>query len=257
MSRGPLDGGQLRRRLSDGEVTVGTFVGMASATAAEVCAASGADWILIDLEHGSGSDDAVREGILAAGSYGVPTIVRVESSERIRIGRALDHGAAGIMVPRLGSVGDAAQSVRHLRYPPHGDRGVATYNRACQWGMNRAPLTEDHQSAVGVIQIETLDALEHVDEIAAQAGVDVLFVGPLDLSYALGVPLQLDSTTFQEALERVLEAAGRHGKAAGILAPDGAAAATFVRRGFRFVAIGSDSTIMAAAFQDAFHTARS
>lgn len=253
---GPLDGGRLRRRLAAGEVTVGTFVGMSSAVAAEVCAASGADWVLIDLEHGSGGEDAVRDGVLAAGSYGVPTIVRVESGERIRIGRVLDQGAAGIMVPRLNSVDEASAAVKHMQYPPHGDRGVATYNRSCRWGMDRAPLSADQQSGVGIIQIETLDALDSVGEIAGQDGVDVLFVGPLDLSYALGVPLQLDSNPFQEALQRVVAAAEAHGKAAGILAVDGHGAAKYVRQGFRFVAIGSDSTIMAAAFRDAFDTAR-
>jgi 2-dehydro-3-deoxyglucarate aldolase/4-hydroxy-2-oxoheptanedioate aldolase len=256
MSHGPLDAGQLRRRLADGEVTVGTFVGLASSTAAEVCAASGADWVLIDLEHGSGGEDAVREGVLAAGSYGVPTIVRVESADRIRIGRVLDLGAAGIMVPRLETVEQAQASVRHMHYPPHGDRGVATYNRACRWGMDRRPLTEPAQETLGVIQIETLDALNSVEDIAAQDGVDVLFVGPLDLSYALGVPLQLDSSEFQEALYRVIAAAELHNKTAGILAVDGMGAAKYIRQGFRFVAIGSDSTIMAAAFRDAFETAR-
>lgn len=256
MSNGPLNSGALRRRLSGGDVTVGTFVGMASATAAEVCAAAGADWILIDLEHGSGGEDAVRDGVVAAGSYGVPTIVRVESGDRIRIGRVLDQGAAGIMVPRLTTVDQAAESVRHMMYPPYGDRGVATYNRACRWGMDRRTLTEPDQETLGVIQIETLEALEAVEEIAAQDGVDVLFVGPLDLSYALGVPLQLDSNVFQEALQRVVAAAQLHNKAAGILAVDGMGAAKYVRQGFRFVAIGSDSTIMAAAFRDAFDTAR-
>lgn len=253
---GPLDGGRLRRRLAAGEVTLGTFVGMASATAVEVCAAAGADWVLVDLEHGSGGEDAVRDGVLAAGSYGVPTIVRVESGERIRIGRVLDLGAAGIMVPRLNSVEEAGQTVKHMLYPPYGDRGVATYNRACRWGMDRAPLSADQQSAVGIVQIETLDALEHVEELAAQDGVDVLFVGPMDMSFALGVPMQLDSSVFQEALQRVVAAAQLHNKTAGILAVDGMAAAKYVRQGFRFVAIGSDSTIMAAAFHDAFDTAR-
>lgn len=253
---GPLDSGSLRARLQAGETTVGTFVGMASATAAEVCAASGADWILIDLEHGSGGEEAVRDGVLAAGSYGVPTIVRVESVERIRIGRVLDQGAAGIMVPRLTTVEEARQAVKHMLYPPYGDRGVATYNRSCRWGMDRAPLSAEQQNTVGIIQIETLDALDSVEDIAAQDGVDVLFVGPLDLSYALGVPLQLDSNAFQEALQRVVAAAEQHHKAAGILAVDGSAAAKYIRQGFRFVAIGSDSTIMAAAFRDAYHTAR-
>ncbi|QSZ54016.1 aldolase/citrate lyase family protein [Paenarthrobacter sp. AT5] len=256
MSTRPLDGGALRRRLTAGEVTVGTFIGMASATAAEVCAASGADWVLIDLEHGSCGEDAVRDGVIAAGAYGVPTLVRVESGERIRIGRVLDQGAAGIMVPRLNTVTEAAQAVKHMLYPPYGDRGVATYNRSCRWGMDREPLGAQEQSTVGIIQIETLDALESVEDIAAQDGVDVLFVGPLDLSYALGVPLQLDSNAFQEALQKVVAAAERHNKAAGILAVDGVVAAKYVQQGFRFVAIGSDSTIMAAAFRDAFDTAR-
>lgn len=256
MSTGPLDSGALRRRLAAGETTVGTFVGMASATAAEVCAAAGADWVLIDLEHGSGGEDSVRDGVIAAGAYGVPTIVRVESGERIRIGRVLDQGAAGIMVPRLNTVDEAAQAIKHMLYPPFGDRGVATYNRSCRWGMDREPLGAQEQSTVGIIQIETRDALGSVEDIAAQEGVDVLFVGPLDLSYALGVPLQLDSNTFQEALQKVVEAAERHNKAAGILAVDGAAAAKYIQQGFRFVAIGSDSTIMAAAFRDAFDTAR-
>jgi 2-dehydro-3-deoxyglucarate aldolase/4-hydroxy-2-oxoheptanedioate aldolase len=160
------------------------------------------------------------------------------------------------MVPRLDTVEEAGAAVRHMMYPPYGDRGVATYNRSCRWGMDRAPLSADQQATVGVIQIETLDALDRVDEIAATDGVDVLFVGPLDLSYALGVPLQLDSNAFQEALQRVVAAAERHKKAAGILAVDGMAAAKYVGQGFRFVAIGSDSTIMAAAFRDAFDTAR-
>jgi 2-dehydro-3-deoxyglucarate aldolase/4-hydroxy-2-oxoheptanedioate aldolase len=143
-----------------------------------------------------------------------------------------------------------------MLYPPRGDRGVATYNRACRWGMERRPLTEPAQETLGVIQIETLDALNSVEDIAAQDGADVLFVGPLDLSYALGVPLQLDSSEFQEALYRVIAAAELHNKAAGILAVDGMGAAKYVRQGFRFVAIGSDSTIMAAAFREAFETAR-
>lgn len=256
MSRAPLSSGQLRKRLSDGEVTVGTFLGMSSATAAEVCAAAGADWVLIDLEHGSGGEDAVRDGVVAAGSYGVPTIVRVESGDRIRIGRVLDQGAAGIMVPRLSTVDQAAESVRHMLYPPRGDRGVATYNRACRWGMDRRTLTATDQETLGIIQIETLEALDSVEDIAAEDGVDVVFVGPLDLSYALGVPLQLDSGVFQAALHRVVSAAQLHRKAAGILAVDGVGAGKYVRQGFRFVAIGSDSTIMAAAFRDAFDTAR-
>ena len=256
MSTTPLDGGALRRRLANGETTVGTFVGMASATATEVCAAAGADWVLIDLEHGAGSEDVISDSVLAAASYGVPAIVRVESSERIRIGRVLDQGAAGVMVPRLDKPDEVAAVLTHLRYPPHGDRGVATYNRSCRWGLDRLPLTDRTQNTLGVIQIETLAALDAVDEIAAQDGVDVLFVGPLDLSFALGVPLQFDGPEFVAATGRVLDAAAAHGKTAGILAANAAMATRYVERGFRFVAIGSDSTMLAAALSDAFAAIR-
>ena len=256
MSATPLDGGALRRRLANGETTVGTFVGMASATATEVCAAAGADWVLIDLEHGAGSEDVIRDSVLAAGSYGVPVVVRVESSERIRIGRVLDQGAAGVMVPRLDKPGEVAAVLTHLRYPPHGDRGVATYNRSCRWGLDRLPLTDPTQNTLGVIQIETLAALDAVDEIAAQDGVDVLFVGPLDLSFALGVPLQFDSPEFLAATGRVLDAAAAHHKTAGILAANAAVATGYVERGFRFVTIGSDSAVLAAALSDAFAAVR-
>ena len=256
MTATPLDGGALRRRLANGETTVGTFVGMASATAAEVCAASGADWILLDLEHGAGSEDVLRDSVLAAGSYGVPAIVRVESGTRIRIGRVLDQGAAGVMVPRLDKPDQVSAVLTHLRYPPYGDRGVATYNRSCRWGLDRSPLSDPTQNTLGVIQIETLAALDAVDDIAALDGVDVLFIGPLDLSFALGVPLQFDSPGFLAATGRVIEAAAAHGKTPGILAANTAGAARYVDSGFRFVAIGSDSTMLAAALKDAFAAAR-
>src|SRR5690242_3596538 len=98
---GPLDNGRLRARVTAGEPTLGTFVGTASPVTAEVCAAAGFDWLLLDLEHGAGGEEQVRSTVPVAASYGVPTIVRVESDARIRVGRVLDAGAAGVMFPRL------------------------------------------------------------------------------------------------------------------------------------------------------------
>ncbi|GAB3276286.1 4-hydroxy-2-oxoheptanedioate aldolase [Sinomonas notoginsengisoli] len=256
MSAGPLDHGSLRARIQAGETTVGTFVGLGSQTAAEVCAASGADWILVDLEHGAGSEETVGPAVLAAGAYGVPTLVRVETDDRIRVGRVLDQGAAGIMLPRLQGHREVAEALSHLHYPPHGDRGVATYNRSCRWGMDASPLSSTEQRSLGIVQIENRSALDEVEQIAALDAADVLFVGPLDLSTALGVPWMFDSPEYRAALHRVLEAAERHGKAAGILALDAPAAARYIAEGFRFVAIGSDSTVLAAALRSSFDLAR-
>ncbi len=232
-------------------------MGLGSPFAAEVCAAAGVDWILVDLEHGAGGETSVGPAVLAAAAYGVPTVVRVETGDRIRAGRVLDQNAAGVMVPRVESAKDAAEAVQHLRYAPQGVRGSATYNRACAWGLDASPLSAEGQDALGVIQIESLGALAEVEEIAALDGVDVLFVGPLDLSTALGAPRDFNHPDYQAALDRVLDACRFHGKAAGILAPDGAKSRDYLQAGFRFVGIGSDSTVLSAALSSALDTARS
>ena len=176
----PLDRGRLRTRLAAGQATLGTFVGSASPVTAEACAAAGVDWLVLDLEHGSGGEEQVRDVIPAAGAYGVPTVVRVESAARIRIGRVLDLGAVGVMLPRMDTAEEVRQAVRHLRYPPVGDRGVATYNRACRFGLDPGALARANAEVLGVVQVESASAVEHVDQIAAIDGVDVLFVGPQD-----------------------------------------------------------------------------
>jgi 4-hydroxy-2-oxoheptanedioate aldolase len=243
----PLDGGRLRRRVAAGERTVGTFLGTASPVVAEVCAAAGVDWLLIDLEHGAGGEDQVRAVVPVAAAYGVPTVVRVESAARVRIGRVLDLGAAGVMLPRLDSAAEAEAAVRHLRYPPHGDRGVATYNRACRFGLDVGALARAADEVLGIVQIESARAVDEADKIAAIDGVDVLFVGPRDLSHDLGVPGDLTAPAYLAALDRVRAAAHQHGKACGLLVTDGAAAAARHTDGWTFITVGSDSALLARA----------
>ncbi|HLN75989.1 MAG TPA: aldolase/citrate lyase family protein [Nocardioidaceae bacterium] len=254
--RTPLDGGALAGAVRSGQPSLGTFVGMASPVSAEVCAASGVDWVLLDLEHGAGGEEQARDVVPAAGSYGVPTVVRVEAAERIRIGRALDSGAAGIMLPRLDSAAEVCAALTHLRYPPAGDRGVATYNRACRFGLDPAALDRADAETLGVVQVESAAAVAAADDIAALDGVDVLFVGPRDLSHDLGVPGDIDAPAYVEALDAVLAAARHHGKACGMLVPDGAAAAARLAQGWSFLAIGSDSTLLAATVRAELGRAR-
>jgi 2-dehydro-3-deoxyglucarate aldolase/4-hydroxy-2-oxoheptanedioate aldolase len=244
---GPLDGGRLRARAVAGEATLGTFVGTASPVTAEVCAAAGFDWLILDLEHGAGGEEQVRATVPVAAAYGVPTIVRVETGARIRVGRVLDAGAAGVMFPRLDDAEQVRAAVAHLRYPPRGDRGVATYNRACRFGLDPGALDRADDEVLGIVQVESAAAVAVAEEIASVDGVDVLFVGPRDLSHDLGVPGQVSAPVFLDALEKVRLAAGKHGKACGLLVPDGAAAAAKIAEGWTFVTIGSDSTLLATA----------
>ena len=247
----PLDDGKLKAKIKSGSVSYGTFLGMNTPIAAELAALSGADWVLLDLEHGAGSEDQIGPTVVSAGAYQVPTIVRVESSARIRIGRALDAGAAGIMVPRLETLEQVEAVVRNMVHPPLGDRGVATYNRAAAWGKHPKPFPET-TTALCLIQIENLSALELADDIAKIKGVDVLFVGPLDLSFALGKPRDFKNPDFLEACNKVVAAARANNKVAGILGADVDMANFYRELGFRFIAIGSDSTVLLGALTNIF-----
>src|SRR3954447_22548679 len=237
----------LRSRIRSGEPLAGTFLNLGSPLAAEACALAGLDWLLADLEHGGGGEEALVGQLLAGAAHGVPVVVRVESAERIRTGRVLDLGAAGVMFPRLDGADQVAAAIAHLRYPPDGDRGIAPYNRALGFGLRSERLQTAGDDVVGIVQIESAGALEEVEAIAAITGVDVLFVGPMDLSHALGVPGRLDAPEFEDALARVVAAARGSGIAAGILARSHEAAAGYVKAGFTFVGIGSDSGFIAAA----------
>jgi 2-dehydro-3-deoxyglucarate aldolase/4-hydroxy-2-oxoheptanedioate aldolase len=237
--KSPLDRGAFKTRIRTGEITYGTFVGLASSVAVEIAAVGGMDWVLLDLEHGAGGEDQVGPTVLAAGAYGITPLVRVESAERIRIGRVLDAGVAGVMIPRIETV----------------EQGVATYNRGARWGRDLEFLNAPSK-ATCIIQIETLGALEKVEEIASVEGVDILFVGPADLSFALGIPRDFKNPKYLDALTKVVLACKNQGKQPGILAFDSAGAVEYRKLGFTFIAIGSDSTLLATAFTKVLEEAK-
>jgi 2-keto-3-deoxy-L-rhamnonate aldolase RhmA len=223
------------------------MLNLGSALAAEVCALSGFDWLLVDLEHGAGGEEALVGQILAGAAHGVPVIVRVEAAERIRMGHVLDLGVAGVMLPRLNTPDEVREALRHLRYPPHGDRGVAGYNRAREFGGDGREPQEVNDSILSVVQIESVSALESVSEIAAIPGVDVLFVGPSDLSTSMGIPGQFDAPELLAAFDAVIAAAREQKISAAILAGDLSRVEPLSVRGFDFIAVGSDSSLLRGA----------
>jgi 4-hydroxy-2-oxoheptanedioate aldolase len=236
-----------RDRVLGGEALYGLWLDLSSPASAELCAAAGYDWLIVDLEHGAGTEADLLGMFhaIAAGGASVP-LVRPQSGERIRIGRALDLGARGIMVPRLDSAAQAREAVTFLRYPPDGIRGVATRVRGAGLGaVAHADVKRLNEQIVGIIQIESVGGLRDADDIAAIDGVDVLFVGPADLSHSLGIPGRFDSPEYTGALDRVVAACRAHGKAAGILVYDTAVVPGLLERGFTFVGIGADAALVA------------
>jgi 2-dehydro-3-deoxyglucarate aldolase/4-hydroxy-2-oxoheptanedioate aldolase len=225
----------------------GTFLNLGSPLVAEVLALSGFEWLLVDLEHGVRSEEALIGQLLAGAAHDVPMLVRVESSQRIRVGHVLDLGADGVMFPRLNTPEEAREAVSHLWYPPKGDRGVAGYNRGRQFGGDARETSDVNDSILGIVQIETLSALENVSSIAAVPGVDVLFVGPSDLSTAMGIPGQFDEPQFVEALDKVVEAARKVNVAAGILTNDLGRVDALYERGYTLISVASDSGLLRSA----------
>ena len=238
----------LRARIRAGETLIGSFADLASPLAAELLGQAGMDWAVLDLEHGESTEADLLALLYAVGTTSMAPIVRPPSAERLRVGRALDLGAAGIMLPQLGSIEEVRQAVSYLRYPPVGQRGVALRTRGADMGaLAHADVARVvNERIVGIVQIESRGAAAAADEIAALEEVDVLFVGPADLSHALGVPGRFDDATYLEAIGSVVAACGRHGKAAGILIYDAAALPRHLELGFRFIGLGSQGSYVSA-----------
>ncbi|HEV8699457.1 MAG TPA: aldolase/citrate lyase family protein [Candidatus Limnocylindrales bacterium] len=238
----------LRSRIRSGETLIGVFSDLASPIAVELCGRAGFDWCVIDLEHGAATEAELLALLYAVGSTPMTPIVRVQSAERLRVGRALDLGAAGVMLPQLQSLDEVKEVVRYLRYPPVGSRGVALRTRGADMGaLGHADVVRVvNERIVGIVQIEAPGTVADADAIAALDEVDVLFVGPADLSHNLGVPGRFDEPVYQDAIRNVVAACGRHGKAAGILIYDAAGLPPLLELGFRFVGVGSEGSFVSS-----------
>lgn len=238
------------------ELLSGTFLNLGSASAVEIAANVGFDWLLIDLEHGNGSRADLRNMLLACRGSDAAAIVRIPSIDADMVKFVMDSGAAGIMFPFVNSVDDARRAVQYMKYPPVGVRGVAGIIRATDYGRNwDAYFHQSNAASLVVAQIETAAAIEAAEAIAAVPEVDVLFVGPLDLSVGLGCPGDFTPPHFVAALERVITACRQHGKVAGILSRPTLVDA-HKELGFRFLALGSDSGSVATGLQQSLAAMR-
>ena len=241
----------LKKRLRQGDTLIGCWLNLGSPITAEIVGLAGFDWGLIDLEHGSGSESDVLHQLQALEHTHAAPVIRVESFERQRIHRMLDLGAEGIMCPRINNAEEAMKFASGLLYPPEGVRGVAKMVRATGFSKDFNSYWKDlKENILGIVQVETPEILNHLDEIAAIDNVDILFIGPADLSMALGIFGQFDNPLFKDAIKATVNSAEKAGKATGILLfnPD-----DFIRyreMGIRFIACGADATFVVNGAHD-------
>ncbi len=237
----------LRERVLNGEILAGTWLNLGSSLTAEMAGKAGFDWALLDQEHGLGEQETLLHQLQALEAYKTAPIVRIAWNEAPRFKRALDLGASGIMIPYINTAEEAQKAVHAMRFPPQGVRGVAKFNRAAGFGREfETYFREANSRLLTVVQIETLEAVKNVQDIANIDGVDVLFVGPLDLSVSMGIPEQVDHPDFRAAIKQVISAGKSAGKAAGILIPNSDRLALMVEDGFSFIAVGSDGGLIAS-----------
>ena len=237
---------KIKKRLKSGETLAGCWLNLGSSLTAEIVGLSGYDWVLIDLEHGAGEQKDLLHQLQALEHTPVDALVRVESFQKERIHRVLDLGANGVMVPRIKSAEEAKAAISGIHYPPAGVRGVAKMVRATGFGKNFAAYKEGSmENILGVIQIETVEALEELDQIAGLPGVDVLFIGPADLTMALGIDGDLSHPLFIDAVDKIVSSAVKAGKAVGILIFDPDDFEKYSAMGIQLIACGSDATFVA------------
>jgi 4-hydroxy-2-oxoheptanedioate aldolase len=238
----------IKERLAGGEVLHGVMGTIPSAVSAQAIAAAGADYLLIDREHSPVGREALHAMIAATAGTPCAPLVRVPGIDEGEVKLALDSGAEGVCFPMVRSAGDVERCAALVRYPPVGTRGWGPFIAHSRHGTSPA----EHSAAVGPqitcwIQIETLEAVQGIDEIVRVPGVDVIIIAPFDLSIALGVEGRFDEPTFVEAVEAVERAAMGAGIPLCGVAFDGQRAAELTARGYRVLLRGIDVFILSGA----------
>lgn len=239
---------ETKARLAAGECVYGCFTRYPDAGIAELVALQGFDFLVFDAEHGTVEPRDCEGLVRAAELRGPLPLVRVPANQPHVILRYLDTGALGVHVPLVGSAEEAEAAVRAVKYPPRGSRGLAGVRAASYGTVPLDAYTAGANAAtLVVIQIETRGALEQVDEIAAVEGVDVIFVGPTDLSQAFGLTGQTSHPRLEEAYDAIAAAVAASPAALGVLVGDEAGAERWQERGARYIAVTIDSLLVGRA----------
>jgi 4-hydroxy-2-oxoheptanedioate aldolase len=247
VSTTPLTGAEFKEQLRAGTPKVGLFVNSHSTTIAEQLAHSGYDWLLIDTQHGPMSGETLSAMLCAVASGGAKSMVRVAGfHDRGGIQQALDLGADGVLVPYINSADEARQAVSCARYPTSGTRSVYFPQRSTNKAGLLGYVGNANKNVIVALQVETAACIEHITEIAAVPGVDILFLGQNDLCMSMGLyekyefPHMYTSPELNEATQSLMDAARGNNVILGVFLFGTARVGEFLDKGFTFVSVGND-----------------
>jgi 4-hydroxy-2-oxoheptanedioate aldolase len=236
-----------KRRLLAGEVQFGLWMSMASPVASEALSLAGFDWLAFDAEHAPVEISELQALLQAAAVGGSSCVTRPAWNDKVLIKRVLDIGAQTVLVPFVQTAEEARAAVAATRYPPEGVRGVAGATRASRYGQAPDYFATANDETCLLVQLETREALEQLEEIAAVQGVDGVFIGPSDLAASLGHLGNPAAAPVQAALEDAAARVIAAGKAPGVLATTVEDALRYRRWGYRFIAAAVDIGLMMKA----------
>jgi 4-hydroxy-2-oxoheptanedioate aldolase len=239
---------RLKAMLARGENAVGTFVKTTDPAVVEALGLAGLDFVVLDNEHAALNPETLTNLLRVAELGDMTPIVRVRAKDAGEILHALDSGAMGVQVPHVNTAADARFVVESMKYAPEGKRGFAVSHRAGGFGAIGAAeyVALSNAETLTVCYCETRDAVENLESIVAVPGVDVIFIGPWDLSQSFGVIGQVDHPTVQAAIDRIVAITRATGRAVGIIATDAADARRQFDRGIQYVTLSSDLGLMTA-----------
>lgn len=238
--------GAFRARLKAGDPLVGVFVSIESPTTTELLAVAGVDYVMIDGEHNPIGPAEAVEMIRAGEARGVPVMARIGENTPQVIAKYLDAGVLGVMTPMVNSAEEARRVVEAVKYPPVGKRGLAGV-RANDFGTSPEYVERANEATVVMVQIETTEGIERAEEIINTDGVDAVFLGPSDISVALGVPGQAKHPTVLETIERLTEKVVAAGRTAGTIARTPEDYGYWRDRGVQLFLNGANGLLLGAA----------
>jgi len=236
-----------KERLAKGDTVFGC--GLQVYRSPEICrafAAAGFDYVFIDMEHGTFDLETVQDMIKVALEHGITPIVRVAELLYSLICRLLDAGAQGIILPRVEDPRVMEQALAWMRFPPVGVRGYGINPTMIGYEARSFPEIIEHlnRNTLAVVQFETVNAMERADELLSVRGLDIVMVGPADLSISLGVPGQFDHPLLVATVDRLIEKCVVHGVVPGIQTRSTAMAKFWAGRGMRFVGAGAEHGLL-------------
>lgn len=236
----------IRKRLKNGELVLGTILSLNSPDVAEILSDVGFDWIFIDAEHSTLDPDNLKALFQAVGES-TPCVVRIPLLDEIAVKKILDAGAAGLLVPQVRDAGQVEQLVTWGRYYPEGSRGLG-FGRAQGYGLKVGEYLETaNENILLSVQAERTEAVNNIESIVQVDGLDAVLIGPYDLSASMGLPGQIEHPDVQAAIKHVAKVCKKAKMPIGIFGMTAEAVQPYIEQGFTYVVVGVDTVMLGNA----------